>query len=137
MRPCGHPHRHDGPLAIARGPEPPAPGRCPSALATGVSASWPDARHFNLEQAQRRAGAGGVWIANPEGRHAVLRVRQGGEVAEAIDLETDSYAVMLGGPERRHLLICASNTHNPAEIAQSPSVTLRVIEVAVAGAGIP
>ena len=80
---------------------------------------------------------GGVWIANPEGRHAVLRVLKGGEIAEAIELETDGYAVMLGGPERRHLLICASDTHNPVQIAQSPSVTLRLIEVAVAGAGIP
>ncbi len=80
---------------------------------------------------------GGVWIANPEGKHAVLRVLQGGEIAEAIALDTDGYAVMLGGPERRHLLICASKTHNPAEIAQSPSVTLRVLEVAVAGAGTP
>lgn len=80
---------------------------------------------------------GGVWIANPEGRHAVLRVLKGGEIAEAIELETDGYAVMLGGPERRHLLICASDTHNPVQIAQSPSVTLHLIEVAVAGAGIP
>jgi sugar lactone lactonase YvrE len=81
--------------------------------------------------------AGGVWIANPEGQHAVLRVLEGGEVTEAIELQTDGYAVMLGGPERRHLLICASDTHDPARIAQSPSVSLRLVEVAVAGAGTP
>ncbi|MBL0149508.1 MAG: SMP-30/gluconolactonase/LRE family protein [Ideonella sp.] len=81
--------------------------------------------------------AGGVWIANPEGQHAVLRVLEGGEVTEAIELQTDGYAVMLGGPERRHLLICASDTHDPVKIAQSPSVTLRLIEVPVAGAGTP
>ncbi len=80
---------------------------------------------------------GAVWLANPEGQHAVLRVREGGEVTDAVELPTDGYAVMLGGPERRHLLICASDTHNPAEIAQSPSVTLRVVEVDVAGAGTP
>jgi sugar lactone lactonase YvrE len=81
--------------------------------------------------------AGGVWVANPEGRHAVLRVLEGGEVAEAVELDTDAYAVMLGGPQRRHLLICASDSHNPAEIARSPSATLRLVEVAVAGAGTP
>jgi sugar lactone lactonase YvrE len=80
---------------------------------------------------------GGVWVANPEGRHAVLRVLEGGEVAEAVELDTDAYAVMLGGPQRRHLLICASDSHNPAEIARSPSATLRLVEVAVAGAGTP
>jgi sugar lactone lactonase YvrE len=80
---------------------------------------------------------GGVWIANPEGQHAVLRVLEGGEVTDAIELQTDGYAVMLGGPERRHLLICASDTHDPAKIAQSPSVSLRLVEVAVAGAGTP
>jgi sugar lactone lactonase YvrE len=80
---------------------------------------------------------GGVWIANPEGRYAVLRVLDGGEVAEAIELENDGYAVMLGGPQRRHLLICASATHDPVKIAQSPSATLSLVEVAVAGAGTP
>jgi sugar lactone lactonase YvrE len=80
---------------------------------------------------------GGVWIANPEGRHAVLRVQAGGEIAEAVELDSDAYAVTLGGPRRRHLLICASDSHDPARIAQSPSATLRVVEVAVAGAGTP
>jgi sugar lactone lactonase YvrE len=79
---------------------------------------------------------GGVWIANPEGRHAVLRVREGGQIDEAIDLDTDAYAVMLGGPQGRHLLVCTSDSHDPMKIAQSPSVTLRVVEVGVAGAGL-
>ena len=80
---------------------------------------------------------GGVWIANPEGRYAVLRVLEGGVVAEAVELDTEAYAVTLGGPERRHLLICASDSHDPIAIAQSPSATLRLAEVAVAGAGMP
>ena len=80
---------------------------------------------------------GGVWIANPEGRYAVLRVLEGGVVAEAVELDTEAYAVTLGGPERRHLLICASDSHDPIAIARSPSATLRLAEVAVAGAGMP
>jgi hypothetical protein len=44
---------------------------------------------------------------------------------------------MLGGPERRHLFICASDSHDPAEIARTPSATLRVVEVEVPGAGVP
>lgn len=77
---------------------------------------------------------GGVWIANPEGRYAALRVLEGGEITDAIELDSEGYAVMLGGPQGKHLLICASDSHDPVKIAQSPSATLRVVEVAVAAA---
>jgi sugar lactone lactonase YvrE len=80
---------------------------------------------------------GAVWVANPEGQFGALRVREGGEIIERVELETQCYAVMLGGPERRHLFICGSDSHDPAEIAQSPSATLRVVEVEVPGAGLP
>lgn len=80
---------------------------------------------------------GAVWLANPEGIDAVLRVREGGEILERVQLDTQAYAVVLGGPERRHLLICASDSHNPMEIAAQPSATLRVVEVDVPGAGRP
>lgn len=80
---------------------------------------------------------GAVWLANPEGRYAVLRVREGGEIVERIELDTQAYAVMLGGPERRHLFISASDSHDPAQIARNASATLRVVEIEVPGAGIP
>lgn len=80
---------------------------------------------------------GAVWLANPDGRPAVLRVRKGGEIAEQVELDTHGYAVILGGPERRHLFISGSDSHDPAEIARAPSATLRVVEVEVPGAGIP
>ena len=67
----------------------------------------------------------------------MLRVRKGGEIAEQVELNTQGYAVMLGGAERRHLFICASDSHDPAQIARTPSATLRVIEVEVPGAGTP
>jgi len=80
---------------------------------------------------------GAVWLANPEGKYGVLRVREGGEIVDRIELDTEGYAVMLGGPERRHLFICGSDSHDPAQIARAPSATLRVVEVDVPGAGIP
>ena len=52
-------------------------------------------------------------------------------------LGTHAYAVMLGGPERKHLFICASGSHDPAEIQRKPSACLRVVEVDVPGAGTP
>ena len=59
------------------------------------------------------------------------------EIVERVELDTQCYAVMLGGPERRSLFICGSDSHDPAEIAHAPSATLRVVEVAVPGAGLP
>ncbi|MEN6438288.1 MAG: SMP-30/gluconolactonase/LRE family protein [Syntrophobacter sp.] len=80
---------------------------------------------------------GAVWCANPEGKDSVVRVREGGEIADRIQVDTHAYAVMLGGPERMHLFICASGSHDPAEIQRNPSASFQVVEVAVPGAGIP
>jgi sugar lactone lactonase YvrE len=80
---------------------------------------------------------GGVWCANPEGEDSVVRVREGGEITDRIKVETHAYAVMLGGPERRHLFICASGSHDPEEIQQNPSASIELVEVDVPGAGIP
>lgn len=80
---------------------------------------------------------GGVWCANPEGADSVLRVREGGDITDRIKLATNAYAVMLGGPERRHLFISASASHDPAEIKRNPSASIQIVEVDVPGAGIP
>jgi sugar lactone lactonase YvrE len=79
---------------------------------------------------------GAVWLANPEGRYGVLRVLEG-EIVERIELDTNAYAVMLGGPERRQLFISASDSHDPEQIARAASATLRVVDVEVPGAGVP
>jgi sugar lactone lactonase YvrE len=78
-----------------------------------------------------------VWCANPEGADSVVRVREEGEITDRIKLATNAYAVMLGGPERRHLFISASGSHDPEEIKRSPSANIQVVEVDVPGAGIP
>ena len=80
---------------------------------------------------------GAVWCANPEGKDSVVRVREGGEVTDRIKVDTNAYAVMLGGPERKHLFICASGSHDPAEIQRNPSASFQVVEVEVPGAGTP
>ncbi len=80
---------------------------------------------------------GAVWCANPEGEDSVVRVREGGEITDRIQVDTHAYAVMLGGPERRHLFICTSGSHDPAEIHRKPTACFQVVEVEVPGAGIP
>lgn len=80
---------------------------------------------------------GGVWCANPEGEDSVVRVRKGGEITDRIRVANHAYAVMLGGPERRHLFISTSGSHDPAEIHRNPSASFQVVEVDVPGAGLP
>ena len=80
---------------------------------------------------------GGVWCANPEGEDSVVRVCEGGEITDRIRIATYAYAVMLGGPQRRHLFISTSGSHDPAEIHRSPTASIEVLEVYVPGAGQP
>lgn len=80
---------------------------------------------------------GAIWCANPEGTDSVVRVRAGGEITDRIKVDTHAYAVMLGGPERRHLFISTSGSHDPAEIHRNPSASFQVVEVGVPGAGTP
>lgn len=80
---------------------------------------------------------GAVWVANPAGAPAVLRVREGGEILATLDLPVHAYAIMLGGPDRRHLFISTSASHDPAEIAQDPTAQILLLQVDVSGAGLP
>ncbi len=74
--------------------------------------------------------AGAVWVSNPgEAGPKVLRVLEGGEVTDTVEMDVHAYAVAVGGPEGRHLFICASASHDPAEIAASPSARLLVVHL--------
>jgi sugar lactone lactonase YvrE len=79
---------------------------------------------------------GAVWIAS---HHRVLRVREGGEITDVVDMgSTRATACMLGGDDGRTLLITASDTHDRAEIrANGPSGAVFTARVPVAGAGLP
>ena len=79
---------------------------------------------------------GAVWVAS---HHQVLRVREGGEITDVVDMGTTrATACMLGGADGRTLLITASDTHDRAEIrAKGPSGAVFTVRVPVAGAGLP
>ncbi len=81
--------------------------------------------------------AGGVWCANPEGEDSVVRVLEGGEITDRIRVDAHAYAVMLGGPERKHLFISTSASHDPAEIHRNPSACVQIVDVDIPGAGTP
>jgi sugar lactone lactonase YvrE len=78
---------------------------------------------------------GAVWVASPT-TNDVIRLKQGGEVAERIDLGRGGYACMLGGSERRTLFILAADSSVP-DPAAARSGVIEAVEVEVPGAGLP
>ena len=54
-----------------------------------------------------------VWCADVPNKRCV-RVREGGEVLQTINLDRGCFACMLGGTDRRTLLLVATEWHGPA-----------------------
>lgn len=79
---------------------------------------------------------GAIWVASPVSAEA-LRVREGGEVTHRVPVETQAFACMLGGPERRHLFICTAIDSLPETCRKTRSGRIEVVEVEVPGAGLP
>jgi sugar lactone lactonase YvrE len=80
---------------------------------------------------------GAVWVAWP-GSNKVVRVREGGEIADTIELPArHAYACMLGGADRRDLYMCTALGHMPDVIKAKPEGKIEVTRVDVPGAGLP
>jgi len=79
---------------------------------------------------------GAVWVANPVAPCA-LRVAEGGEVLARVETTQPAFACALGGPQRRHLVICTAPSSSSAEVGVARNGRLEVVEVPTPGAGIP
>jgi sugar lactone lactonase YvrE len=79
---------------------------------------------------------GAIWVASPLSAE-VLRVREGGAVTHRVPVETQAFACMLGGSERRHLFVCTALDSDPARCRETRSGRIEVVEVEVPGAGRP
>lgn len=80
---------------------------------------------------------GAVWVAVPTDPGALLRVAEGGEVLERIDVpDMGVFACMLGGAERKTLYSLEAPTSNP-QPGDPRSGRIRAFEVEVGGAGFP
>jgi sugar lactone lactonase YvrE len=79
---------------------------------------------------------GAIWVADPRGNR-VVRMREGLGVIETIPLPgRNSYACMLGGPDRRTLFICTAPGSGPTR-AGATDGKIEITTVAVPGAGLP
>jgi sugar lactone lactonase YvrE len=78
---------------------------------------------------------GAVWVADARGRR-VIRVRDGGTIAQTITTERTVFACMLGGEDRRRLFLCTSSGSGPG-MAEKRDGRIEAVRVDVPGAGLP
>lgn len=79
---------------------------------------------------------GAIWVSDARGP-ALLRVREGGRVEQAISTGPRyAFACMLGGPDRRTLFACTSTGSGPA-MADKRDGAIETARVDVPGAGLP
>jgi len=80
---------------------------------------------------------GAVWVADPIGAR-VFRALPGGETTHEYRIDgLIPVACVLGGVDRRTLLICAAADWRRDEVRKSPSGIIAAIDVDIAGVGRP
>jgi len=76
-----------------------------------------------------------IWVADPAG-NCVVRVKEGGEVLQKINMGRGTFACMLGGEDRKTLFVCTADGSG-TKAGKSMSARIETCEVDVAGAGYP
>ncbi len=80
---------------------------------------------------------GAVWYADVPNRRCV-RVREGGEVLQTVDVDRGCFACMLGGDDGRTLFITAAEWRGPANMLDEPRTgQVLTVEAPAPGAGHP
>jgi sugar lactone lactonase YvrE len=79
---------------------------------------------------------GAVWIAAASTPRA-MRIAEGGEVLEVIETSQNCFALMLGGPEGRHLFMMTAPASESFEVADRTDGKIELVEISVPHAGTP
>jgi sugar lactone lactonase YvrE len=80
---------------------------------------------------------GAVWYADVPNRRCV-RVREGGEVLDTVEVDRGCFACMLGGDDGRTLFITAAEWRGPANMFDEPRTgQVLAVEAPAPGAGHP
>jgi sugar lactone lactonase YvrE len=77
-----------------------------------------------------------VWYADVPNQRCV-RVREGGEVLQTVELDRGGFACALGGPDRNTLLILANRWSGPADMFKHSAGQLLAAPAPAPGAGWP
>jgi len=79
---------------------------------------------------------GAIWVASPT-TNDVIRVKEGGELLEKIELDRGAFACMLGGEEGNTLFISTANGSEESVCLKDRSARIETIEVSIPRAGLP
>lgn len=79
---------------------------------------------------------GAIWVASPT-TNDVIRLHEGGQVSERIDVGRGAYACMLGGGDRKTLFVLVSDESDPELTRANRTAGIVAVEVEVAGVGLP
>jgi sugar lactone lactonase YvrE len=80
---------------------------------------------------------GAVWYADVP-NHRCVRVREGGDVLQTVELDRGCFACMLGGPDGTTLFVVAAEWRGPTDIAEEAGTGVVVaFEAPAPGAGWP
>lgn len=79
-----------------------------------------------------------IWVGVPRNPGSFVRVAEGGEIKDRIDLpDQGGIACVLGGPDRRTLFLLEATSGRPSEIKGRGNGRIRMVYVDVPGAGWP
>jgi sugar lactone lactonase YvrE len=79
---------------------------------------------------------GAIWFADAAGT-AVVRVREGGEVTDRIEVGQHTFACALGGDDGRTLFVVAAASSRDEDVVGTGTGTIRTVRVDVPHAGLP
>ena len=79
---------------------------------------------------------GAIWVASPT-TNDVIRVKEGGELLEKIELDRGAFACMLGGEEGYTLFISTANGSEESACLKDRTAKIETIEVSIPRAGLP
>ncbi len=79
---------------------------------------------------------GAIWFADARGTE-VVRVREGGDVTDRIEVGQHTFACTLGGDDGRTLFVIAADSAHDGEARGARTGTIRTVQVDVPHAGFP
>jgi len=79
---------------------------------------------------------GAIWVACPTVSE-VVRVKEGGEFAERIQVATDAFACIPGGPDGKTLFVATAENSDPEKCRRDRTGKIEIAQVEVGHAGLP
>ena len=77
-----------------------------------------------------------IWMASPS-TNEVIRIKEGGKIVDKIAVQTNAYACVLGGKDRKTLFVCTSGGSDMQSCIEKKEGRIESFQVDIPGIGIP